>query len=163
MYALLPVSKEALPVVQDMARDIWNAHYIHIISQEQIDYMLKLMYDVKSLEYQIIHHNQSFFFIQYQQVNVGFIAISQTDQELFIHKWYIYPSYSRKGIGTQIFNLLTKTFTPKTIRLTVNRLNFKSINFYFKCGFKMESIADFDIGNGFVMNDFVMLWESGTD
>jgi diamine N-acetyltransferase len=163
MYTLLPVSLDHLPLVQDMARDIWNDHYIHIISQEQIDYMLNLMYHVDSLEHQIIHKNQSFFFIQYQQVNVGFIAVSQTNQELFIHKWYIYQSYSRKGIGTQIFDLLTKTFTPKTVRLTVNRLNFKSINFYFKCGFKIESVADFDIGNGFVMNDFVMLWESDTN
>jgi ribosomal protein S18 acetylase RimI-like enzyme len=49
---------------------------------------------------------------------------------------------------------------PKTIRLTVNRQNFKSINFYFKLGFKIEKVADFDIGNGYFMNDFVMLWKA---
>ena len=46
------------------------------------------------------------------------------------------------------------------LRLTVNRQNFKSINFYFKNGFKIDHVEDFDIGNGYVMNDFVMLWEN---
>jgi ribosomal protein S18 acetylase RimI-like enzyme len=40
--------------------------------------------------------------------------------------------------------------------LTVNRQNFKAINFYFKNGFVIDEVADFEIGNGFVMNDFVM-------
>jgi ribosomal protein S18 acetylase RimI-like enzyme len=46
---------------------------------------------------------------------------------------------------------------PKTIRLTVNRQNYKSINFYFKNGFKIERVEDFDIGSGFWMNDFIMI------
>ena len=37
--------------------------------------------------------------------------------------------------------------------------NYKSINFYFKNGFVIERVADFDIGNNFVMNDFVMIWK----
>jgi RimJ/RimL family protein N-acetyltransferase len=48
----------------------------------------------------------------------------------------------------------------QTFRLTVNRKNFKSINFYFKLGFKIESVEDFDIGNNYFMNDFVMKWEA---
>jgi hypothetical protein len=41
--------------------------------------------------------------------------------------------------------------------LTVNRKNYKAINFYFKNGFTIKEIADFDIGNGFFMNDFIMI------
>jgi ribosomal protein S18 acetylase RimI-like enzyme len=48
--------------------------------------------------------------------------------------------------------------SAQSIRLTVNRENYKAINFYFKLGFKIEKVADFDIGQGYVMNDFVMLW-----
>jgi ribosomal protein S18 acetylase RimI-like enzyme len=46
---------------------------------------------------------------------------------------------------------------PKSITLSVNRQNFKSINFYFKNGFKIKSVEDFDIGNDYEMNDFVMV------
>jgi ribosomal protein S18 acetylase RimI-like enzyme len=43
------------------------------------------------------------------------------------------------------------------MRLQVNRQNYTAINFYFKLGFTIERVADFDIGHGFFMNDFVML------
>ena len=49
-------------------------------------------------------------------------------------------------------------FKPQTIRLQVNRMNYKAINFYFKHGFVIEKVADFDIGDGYFMNDFVMIW-----
>ena len=42
----------------------------------------------------------------------------------------------------------------------VNRMNYKAVNFYFKSGFTIEKVADFDIGDGYFMNDFVMIWES---
>ena len=59
-------------------------------------------------------------------------------------------------MGTITLNELTNLLKPKTYTLTVNRQNYKSINFYFKNGFIINEIADFDIGNGYVMNDFVM-------
>ena len=45
------------------------------------------------------------------------------------------------------------------VRLTVNRKNFKAINFYFKQGFIIEEVKDFDIGNNYEMNDFIMLYK----
>jgi hypothetical protein len=45
----------------------------------------------------------------------------------------------------------------KAMRLQVNRKNYKSINFYFKMGFVIEEVADFDIGDGYLMEDFVMV------
>ena len=64
----------------------------------------------------------------------------------------------RKGIGSEIFNaILVLMDQPKTITLTVNRKNIKAINFYFKIGFTIKSAEDFDIGNGYYMNDFVMV------
>jgi hypothetical protein len=43
------------------------------------------------------------------------------------------------------------------LKLTVNRKNFKAINFYFKNGYIIESVEDFDIGESYLMNDFVMV------
>ena len=90
---------------------------------------------------------------------VGFISISfENETDLWIHKFYISQDYQGNGIGTTVFCELLKIINePKQIRLTVNRQNYKSINFYFKLGFKIEKVADFDIGNGYFMNDFVML------
>ena len=41
------------------------------------------------------------------------------------------------------------------LQLQVNRNN-KAKSFYEKIGFKVIEEADFDIGNGFFMNDYVM-------
>lgn len=45
----------------------------------------------------------------------------------------------------------------QTMKLTVNRRNIKAINFYFSRGFRIDHAADFDIGSGYFMNDFVMV------
>ena len=79
-------------------------------------------------------------------------------QRFFIQKFYLDQTLAGKGSGTEAHNELVKLLQPSLMRLTVNRQNFKSINFYFKNGFKIESVADFDIGNGYVMDDFVMVW-----
>ena len=43
----------------------------------------------------------------------------------------------------------------KTLLLQVNRHN-KAKQFYDKLGFKVLKMADFDIGRGYFMNDYVM-------
>jgi ribosomal protein S18 acetylase RimI-like enzyme len=77
--------------------------------------------------------------------------------DFFLHKFYIDQQVSNSGIGTKVLNLLIELIKPKSLTLTVNRQNYKSINFYFKNGFKIDRVEDFDIGNGYHMNDFVMV------
>jgi RimJ/RimL family protein N-acetyltransferase len=74
-----------------------------------------------------------------------------------LHKFYIDQQKSNAGIGTNVLNLLIQQINSKSLTLTVNRQNFKSINFYFKNGFKIDRVEDFDIGDGYEMNDFVMV------
>ena len=64
-----------------------------------------------------------------------------------------------RGLGAAVFGALLDQYPDALeIRLTVNRQNYKSINFYFKIGFIIESCLDIPIGEGYVMNDFQMLW-----
>ncbi len=158
--ALLEVDADGLTVIQQLARTIWYQHYPGIITNEQIEYLLTKMYSVDALTKQV-SEGQRFYFIQQQETPIGFIAISEQEPgNYFIHKFYISGSVQNRGIGSAVLDLLIKKFSGMaTMRLTVNRQNFKSINFYFKKGFKIERVADFDIGNGYVMNDFVMVWQ----
>jgi ribosomal protein S18 acetylase RimI-like enzyme len=77
-----------------------------------------------------------------------------------LNKFYVLDKEAGKGIGTEILEELKKIIQPKKIRLTVNRNNFKSINFYFKNGFRIDAVAQFDIGEGYIMDDFIMVWEA---
>ena len=158
MLQLVSATKNDLNTVAELAKIIWNNHYVPIIGQEQVNYMLDKIYNYESLVEQLEVKNHQFYFIKNQSETCGFLSISTEDKLVFfLHKIYINSKNAHAGIGTMVLNKLEEMFNPKKISLTVNRENYKSINFYFKNGFKIESVENFDIGNGFEMNDFVMI------
>jgi ribosomal protein S18 acetylase RimI-like enzyme len=148
---------DELIALSKLATRIWNVHYPPIIGQLQVEYMLGKMYSLVSLTAQINSGHE--FIAGYEGDRmVGFLSYSKTaEEEFMIHKWYVDTSLHGKGIGRGLFDAAFADVDYKEIRLTVNRQNIQAINFYFKFGFIIEKIADFDIGSGFVMNDFVML------
>jgi len=142
-----------------LAEKIWRVHYPPIIGSKQVEYMLSHMHTAENIVEQM-NAGQTFCFILDGENTIGYTSWSKpADQELFIHKFYIDPAQQRQGIGKKVFDeILELNPGTKTIRLTVNRMNYKSINFYYKVGFVIEDVKDFDIGNGYFMNDFVMRW-----
>ncbi|MCS6928387.1 MAG: GNAT family N-acetyltransferase [Saprospiraceae bacterium] len=160
---LQPATLRDIPTLQMLANRIWWAHYPPIIGEAQTAYMLERMYSAEALRRQMTEENAHFWLINtLSDVSIGFLSISeQCASEYFIHKFYLDVAYQGKGLGTEAFEQLLEQYpAAKRIRLTVNRQNYKSINFYFKLGFRIERCADFDIGEGFFMNDFIMCWES---
>src|SRR5262249_20056311 len=89
---------------------------------------------------------------------VAIAHVEEKDNYYYLHKFYVDVSKHRSGIGSGFFSFILQQIAPaKPVRLQVNRLNYKAINFYFKKGFIIERVGDFDIGGGYFMNDFVML------
>lgn len=144
--------------IKDLAYDIWHQHYIPIIGLDQVTYMLSKMYDVDALKKQMIE-GHTFYMVQENATDIGFISIVKKENDtLFLNKFYINNTYQNKGIGGEALIAVLKKFPEsKAMRLQVNRKNYKSINFYFKMGFVIEEVADFDIGDGYLMEDFVMV------
>lgn len=158
MVNLKQATEQDLSAISDLAKIIWNAHYVSIIGQKQVDYMLQKMYNHTSLLSQLNEQKHVFYLIEENNCVLGFLSISsKNNRDYFLHKFYIDQQQAGKGIGTYALNALIQLINPKLIELTVNRQNYKSINFYFKNGFVIDKVADFDIGDGYVMNDFVMV------
>jgi GNAT superfamily N-acetyltransferase len=160
----LKLKKAAIAEADDIASiagKIWRVHYPPIIGAEQVEYMLLNMHSPAKVKEQM-EKGQTFCFILDGDKAIGYTSWSKpAEGELFIHKFYIEPSLQGQGIGTKVFaEILELNPGTTTIRLTVNRMNYKSINFYYKVGFVIEEVKDFDIGNGYFMNDFVMRWQS---
>jgi diamine N-acetyltransferase len=154
-------SPEDIPIIYALAEKIWMHHYVPIIGREQVDYMLGKMYSSASLTEQMTEKKQPFYLILNDEIAIGFISVSGIG-EMFIHKFYIDQDKQNKGLGTIVFNKMNGLFSNvKSYTLTVNRKNFKAINFYFKVGFIIDHIDDFDIGNEYWMNDFIMKWKKG--
>ena len=144
-----------IPIIRELSETIWKRHYIEIISMQQIEYMLDKMYSVKKLEEEINHADYTYFIAFVNNELAGYIAISSSDKKNFmLHKFYILAEKRFKGIGEKVFNLVFQSFD--SISLFVNRQNYKSVNFYFKMGFKIADVIDNNIGDGYFMNDFIM-------
>ncbi len=149
-----------IDLIYNLAEKIWKEYYPAIISMEQIEYMLNKMYSTSSLKQQMLD-GDNFLVAYLDHQPIGYISYGiKGAGNYFLSKFYIDAKNHRSGIGLDFFHLVFDGLSDlKTIRLTVNRKNFKAINFYFKLGFKIEEVADFDIGNGYVMNDFVMMFK----
>ena len=121
--------------------------------------MLKNMYSEKSLQAQM-EAGHLYFVFYLSGKPQGYISISKkNDSEFFLHKFYMDKSEQGKGNGKKIFAEILARFPElKIMRLQVNRKNYKSINFYFRLGFVIEEAKDFDIGEGYFMQDFVMVY-----
>jgi RimJ/RimL family protein N-acetyltransferase len=143
-----------------MAETIWLQHYPAIIGTAQTIYMLQRNYSLTSLQEQRAVGQVFYWICNENDVEIGFLGVSASDNNgLFIHKFYILPEFQGQGAGKSAFHALLETCPDiQSVSLQVNRQNYKSVNFYFLLGFRIIRVADFDIGDGWQMNDFIMKW-----
>lgn len=152
-------SKIDIPIIQEIAYATWPSTYGHILSKEQLNYMLDMMYSSSSLENQM-NQNITFFLAELNGEIVGFASTGREPMEgMFkLHKLYILPNIQTKGIGSALLEvviLFAKKNSGEQLVLQVNRNN-SAVDFYKKKDFIILYEADFDIGNGYQMNDYVM-------
>ena len=150
-----------LPVIRQLAYEIWPAAYGDILSDAQLNYMLEKMYSLPSLQHQLLNLKHSFIIISENNTAIGFASFSahQENPRIFhLNKIYVHPSKHGKSFGKQILNHVIseiKLLGATSLQLNVNRNN-AALHFYKKQGFSILREEDIDIGKGFFMNDFVM-------
>jgi GNAT superfamily N-acetyltransferase len=158
MHNIRNATAEDISLIRELTFKVWPQTYAAIISKEQIDYMLDMMYSETSLKKQMAEGSQ--FVIAYgDNKPVGFASYQEIEPQLFkLHKIYVLPSQQGKGTGKFIINHIIekiKSNNAKALQLQVNRYN-KAKNFYEKLGFSVLKEINLDIGNGYFMNDYVM-------
>lgn len=147
-----------IPMVRQLAERIWWEHYPSIISEAQIAFMLGLIYSDSALLRQMKDEGQEIWLPEKNGQALGFLALSKKGEgDYFLHKFYL--DTREKGFGTIVFELLLARYPDlRVLRLRVNRRNFKSVNFYFKLGFRIEFCIDTPFGEDYVMDDFQMIY-----
>lgn len=147
--------------IKKLAETIWPICYATIISKDQLHYMLQLIYSKESLMAQIKNGHQFILAIE-NEVAIGFASFSPKNEKetsIFrLHKIYVLPNTTIKGIGsfllTHICNT-SKSLGAAMLELNVNKYN-TAIDFYKKKGFTITKEEVIDIGQGYVMDDYVM-------
>ncbi len=144
--------------IQNIAYVTWPVAYKRIITTEQMEYMLEMMYSQEALENQFYEGSQ-FLIAEVENEVVGFASFGFVKDATYkLHKLYINPDVQKSGAGKALLQeSISKVIKlgGKKLQLQVNRKN-KAVGFYEKMGFEIIKEQDFHIGEGFYMNDFVM-------
>lgn len=157
--AIRPLSENEVETLGKLAHEIWHAHYPGIISRKQIDAMLAERYSPSAIRAHM--HNQCWDTAWLDNRMVGF-AHSFSDHAVAIwklDKLYVHPEYQRKGIGQALLQQAKNHAAregAKRLILRVNKLNTAALSAYTKYGFTIYGAHVLDIGNGFVMDDYLM-------
>lgn len=159
MLSVTKATAADIPLIRQLTFAIWPQTYSSIISKEQIDHMLAQMYNPTVLQKQIEEDGITFIVVYDDKEPVAFASYNETEPTIWkLNKIYILSTQQGKGTGKFIINYIVdeiKAKGAKALQLQVNREN-KAKDFYKKLGFKIIQTADFDIGNGYFMNDYVM-------
>jgi GNAT superfamily N-acetyltransferase len=148
--------------IREIAEITWPVTYSEIITSEQIDFMLNWMYDTTTISNAINSSNQDFIVLIEDGKTIGFSGIEHGfDNQLItrIHKLYVLPDKQGLGCGKALLNFVineAEKNASKLLHLNVNKQN-PAVQFYVKCGFEIEKEVVLDIGNGFVMDDYIMV------
>lgn len=143
--------------VQELADEIWREYYPAIISQEQIGYMLNTFQTAKAILEQI-NEGYSYFLLRVQDKEIGYMAVRKRQNSLFVSKLYIRKTARQKGYAKKAVSFLkdqAKAQRLSSLSLTVNIHNKTAIEAYEHLGFKNKGTLKQDIGEGFIMDDYI--------
>ena len=148
-----------------LAYRIWHAHYPGIITPEQIDYMLERGYTRPVILDEINNQGVIWLAIKSGDTMIGFAALGPyAPQSMKLHKLYLLPEYHGAGIGARALaevERIARDNAASTLVLNVNKHNSRAIHAYERAGWQVAEEVVADIGNGFVMDDFVMTKQLG--
>jgi diamine N-acetyltransferase len=147
---------EAVQQLSVLATRIVKEHFDPIIGSAQNDYMISRFQTAAALTEQI-NHGYTYYIVCDGLANAGFIAFYPREGEMYLSKFYLDRTERGKGIAKAMLNFLvqeTKKAGFSSIFLNVNRHN-EAVKVYEHLGFRKIREEKNDIGNGYVMDDFV--------
>jgi GNAT superfamily N-acetyltransferase len=158
----IPVhSDEQIAKVVALAEEIWSEHYVEIISQAQIDYMLARLQNAAAIAAQLREGHEYFLLCRAgEPVGYAAVKVELPQQRLFISKLYLSKPVRGHGLGRaalQYLAMLAQQRDLLTLWLTVNKRN-SALAAYLAIGFVIVSDLITDIGEGYVMDDYQLEW-----
>lgn len=156
---MLEVLPEQVDELAALAKPIWTDHFTPIIGAEQTAYMIEKFQSAPAMRAQMKNDGYHYYFFLYDGQKAGYTGIRRDGDSLFLSKIYVEKSFRRRGIaahGIAFMAELCKREGLRKIWLTVNKHNDGSVACYRAQGFTVAYPLVTDIGNGFVMDDYVM-------
>ena len=147
--------------IATLAKAIWEEYYTPLLGMEQVAYMLETIQSEEAMERQRLS-GMVYALILADGMPVGYYAVKDEGDRLFLSKMYILANVRGKGVFRTAFShVLAHAEGKKSIYLTVNKGNDSTIGVYRHMGFETTREEVSDIGHGYVMDDYIMEYTIG--
>lgn len=165
--SLRPLEERDFVAVAELARAIWLAHYVTIITTGQIEYMLQRRFTTENLRRYLGTRERWMDVLECDGALAGYTsyALMRDPREVKLEQLYLLPQLHGRGLGRQMLEHVERAARREGARrlvLQVNKRNNKALAFYRRASFTVREEAVFDVGQGYVMDDYVMEKELGT-
>lgn len=152
-------SADDIDRILDLANRIWKPAFRDMLPADRLDYLFDYMYNRERILKQLTSADHRFYLLCLGAVDAGYAQLIFFDDYVKLEKLYIDQKEQGKKLGyfclTELLRI-AKDAGFHEMRLQVNRGNAKAIAFYLKFGFYILESQDFEVGNGHVMDDYVM-------
>lgn len=147
--------------VAELAREIWNQHYVPVIGQGQVDYMLERFQSIPAVTAQLAEEYE-YYLVSDGEAVAGYLAVIARVGEgaCQLSKLYLRRNARGQGLGRAMIAFAeqrARAVGARQLWLTVNRHNAGPIAFYKAMGFENAGPTVADIGGGYVMDDLKMV------
>jgi len=164
---LTPVAEPDFAVVRELAGTIWRQHYSGIITASQIDYMLAGRFSDEALREHVQAADRWLELLRISGVPVGYCGYELAGMNgdgcasaaMKLGQLYVLKSHRGMGLGRYMLRHVEDRASglgSRGLWLQVNKKNAAAIAFYRSAGFNVVREGVFDIGGGFVMDDYLM-------
>ncbi len=164
MLTFHPATDADIPLLRTLAERIWRESYAGVISAEQMAYMLGWMYSEETIRRELAE-GVCWELVRLDAEAAGYLSITfGADGVAKLNKLYLLPEHQGRGLGQRMIAHvldLARECAADEVRLQVNKANVRAQRAYERAGFVRIEEAVFDIGGGFVMDDYIMARRMG--
>lgn len=146
-----------------LADEIWHEYWPAIIGQAQTDYMVNRFQSLEAIKRDMECARYEYWLIRLRDSGelVGYTGGHEEPEtnRYFISKIYLRKEHRGKGFARETiihYEALAAKRGLFALYLTVNKHNVQGIRAYRGLGFLTIDAVETDIGDGFVMDDYIM-------
>lgn len=142
-----------------LAKEIWREHFSTILPPGQVEYMIEKFQSETAMKTAVEQDEYLYYRMDFSCTPVGYFAIKEEKDQLFLSKLYVEKSNRGKGFSSAALDFIKQYCKQNKLAyiwLTVNRNNFSSIAVYKHFGFKVFKECTTDIGQGYAKDDYYM-------
>jgi ribosomal protein S18 acetylase RimI-like enzyme len=161
--AIRSASEAEIPALRVLAEKIWRQSFAGLLTPGQIDYMLAWMYAPETIARELREGViWEIAWLDAEMIGFHSCTIEPETRRLKLNKLYLLPEQQGLGLGQQLLervHALAAQRGASAVWLQVNKQNARALRAYERAGYVVERTAVFDIGGGYVMDDFILTRE----